>query len=164
MLDLTTMSHDAYNVVLFHDILLKGKNTLTTGGKTYEYEVMQFTGLHDKNGREVFEGDIVEYDYSWRVLTWKSWDEGMRLDHIPYEWEKRRKAVEFRDGSFTLGYEYDLSDIAGVGGPENDRKVGYLVGRYMEKKLTHGNSHEESKDFIVIGNIYENPELIEKGV
>jgi hypothetical protein len=68
---------------------------------------MQFTGLKDKNGREIFEGDIVRFD-----------------GHMNED--KFVAAIEFREGKFC------------------DSNYGWEIGKYRE----------------VIGNIYENPELL----
>ena len=73
--------------------------------------LMQFTGLHDKNGNEIYEGDIVKWEPDWV----KSFE--------------KPKSVEYRGSGFDP-FQYD-------GGGEWDAL--YCV---------------------VIGNIYENPELL----
>ena len=84
------------------------KGGLTAGEILKRFDnVMQFTGLKDKNGKEIYEGDIV----------------GSKL----YDGTKKNYVVEFKDGSFVVG----LTEL----------------GKWIE-------------DVIVIGNIYENPELL----
>jgi uncharacterized phage protein (TIGR01671 family) len=71
--------------------------------------LMQFTGLHDKNGKEIYEGDIVQHN---------NWD-------YPFE-------VFF-----------------------NQEKA-----RFVCKMRTGLTQYIDYRQIVVIGNIYENPELI----
>lgn len=80
------------------------------------YDVMQFTGLHDKNGVDVYDGDIVQ-------IIHPAWRENA--------------TVEFSDGSFIF------KQIRG----ERSCIPGWTFMR-------------EIWEVEVIGNIYENPELL----
>ena len=54
---------------------LKDLFTIRSDGKTSDdYVLMMFTGLHDKNGKEVFENDLVKRRYNTFKVLW--FDEG----------------------------------------------------------------------------------------
>ena len=78
-----------------------------------DLEVMQFTGLQDKNGKEIYEGDIVTTGTDKAMIV--GWSE--------------------RHASFVI---------------ERD---GWMFGHYFGEAF-------ESNECEVIGNIYENPELL----
>jgi uncharacterized phage protein (TIGR01671 family) len=92
--------------------------------------LMQFTGLKDKNGVEIYEGDILKCKHSF----WKT--EGEEICE-----------VGFKEGKF------GLIDGDGVDFCSFWVHVGDGTGRKYTTK---------NKLFEVIGNIYENPELLEK--
>lgn len=81
-----------------------------------EIELMQSTGLKDKNGKEIFEGDIVDYKGREAVVKW----------HGSY-------------ASFIYRFVDELQERA------SDWEPLFLACYHFE----------------VIGNIYENPELLE---
>lgn len=102
----------------------------------------QFTGLHDKNGREIYEGDImglpeqdangVKYKNRYvRVVEWVN-DGFFLLDHCMMGGEVRKYGDR-------LALEISLkSEYAGI------------ASCFEERGL----------DYTVIGNIYDNPELL----
>jgi uncharacterized phage protein (TIGR01671 family) len=99
-----------------------------------EFVVMQFTGLLDKNGREIFEGDLLR-----RPVGSRPFD---KFNFVVYE------------------VFYHENDCA-------DRHVGFQMNRTHYQGGLRGTS--DFPDFLpkntvqmeVIGNIYENPELLE---
>lgn len=86
-------------------------------------ELMQFTGLHDKNGKEIYEGDILQsYIHPEIELLHK------------IEWSEKFNGW-FAKNLNNKGKDYKTGDIQ--------------LWVYIQHNL-----------FEVIGNIYENPELI----
>ena len=92
----------------------------------YNGEPQQCTGLKNKNGKLIYEGDIV--------------DKGSRCKWI-ITWFKNRFIL-------VPDFEYKNKDKCA-----NDRECGF---KYFENNHSYAD-----KDVEVIGNIYENPELLE---
>ncbi len=98
--------------------------------------VGQFTGLKDKNGKEIYEGDIYEYK--------KSEQEKQK------DFYKTKKVVIFSCGSF--GFEEWNTD-------ENGRLRDMLS--HIPGQITNREFYYIDFDLEVIGNIYQNKELLE---
>jgi uncharacterized phage protein (TIGR01671 family) len=101
-------------------------------------EIMQYTGLHGKNGKEIYEGDIIKLKKI----------EIVSKDYIPpYDYEIIKEKGKLK----TIATYETL--IAGYDTREN-------AFRYKDKK---GNfTTLIDCDIEVLGNIYDNPELLSK--
>lgn len=100
-----------------------------------EYIIMQYTGLKDKNGKEIYEGDI--------VVRYKQWEFSTKTKLIAPVWnesrEKWRHIIKWEGAGFNLSTPYFKSNFNDLA---NDYRSGWVA-------------------YEVIGNIYENPELSE---
>jgi len=116
---LNPTSFDAFGV------MIKDWDDYREGEYFYDnaQELIQFTGLKDKNGKDIYEGDIVRIEYHNTSeicgIEWGYYSDGEYVDNVE---------------CWVAGTE-PLSDKGGLwGSPKHDYEV--------------------------IGNIYENPELL----
>jgi uncharacterized phage protein (TIGR01671 family) len=115
-------------------------------GENDHMHLMQYTGLKDKNGVEIYEGDIVKMHYFYQSL-------GANMGVV--ESEEEIVGEVFHD-------EFGWA-ITNIQGRHWEELTAYEPGE-GKSYIAHlynmdGQTHEES--FEVIGNVYENAELLE---
>lgn len=103
--------------------------------------LMQSTGLTDKNGKEIFEGDILKFNDTWSDYCYEGYVDGEIAGFNYVEIEKETTCFGFGK---TRIPESSLFNLV------NDE-------HFTFKELITDTSFE----FEIIGNIYENPELTE---
>lgn len=110
----------------------------------------QFTGLCDCKGVEIYEGDILRVKEYENQLMREFSDDGNRFDRFTLDeikGELRKEYVSpvcWEEGTFCISTKGDY----------NDMFLACLFGD-MKRSIP-------IFDFVVIGNIYDNPELLEK--
>lgn len=110
---------------------IKFKNTI----------LMQSTGLHDKNGKEIYEGDVLKFNDEWNDYCYEGYVDGS-IEGINYVEIEREKTC------FTFG-KFETSDSS-------------LLYFMRDECLSFEELITDKEfEFEIVGNIYENPELLE---
>lgn len=94
-----------------------------------DIKLLQYTGLKDKNGREIYEGDIIDIHQTVNGCNLFA----VMWDGIGFN------ARYWVNNTADRKYEYDITELLDV------------------------NVNKYDKDIEVVGNIYENKELVEDG-
>ena len=116
-------------------------------------ELMQSTGLKDCNGKELFDGDIIEFD-----------------DTICYEDESYGETNEVTGGECSVknlavvkikeGLELALEDYK-YGGDLSEDSVSELLCRIHAEYIDVVDFLSDPADFKIVGNVHENKDLLE---
>ena len=131
------------DALVFEEQLIKAtyKNGNVVKEDLKNYVLMQSTGLTDKNGKEIFEGDILKFNDEWNDYCYEGYIDGS-IEGINYV------EVERETTCFSFG-ETKISDSS----------LFYLINdeHLSFKELIE----DEGFEFEIIGNIWEDGELLD---
>jgi len=102
-----------YNCAIRNGLVVNHKDSFYQIGQETNYPIMQYTGLKDKNGKEIYEGDII-------------------------------KVFDNKNGVFKVEFK-------------NQYVGGWLL---CHEKGQVSLGARKKNDIEVVGNIYQNPELL----
>lgn len=113
-----------------------------------DWELMQFTGLKDKNGKEIYEGDII------LIPSFKTFEYSDSKKTSGYE---RKIDVKFLIEWRNLGWELKM-----LNPPKWETEYGHSHSVILNSNGNYGHL-DYWKIVFIVGNIYENPELLNNG-
>ncbi len=134
------------------DLLHNGKIEYSYGLRTFiskigkDCKLMQFTGLKDKNGKEIYEGDILIYTRKHWYCPGHPEHNNDLIDQVEVYWDEERNILSTRTFDFERlklnPNQQPYSSSGSLGNGWNDERA-------------------DENILEVIGNIYENPKLLD---
>lgn len=131
------------DALVFDEQIIKAtyKNGNVAKDDLKNYVLMQSTGLRDKNGKEIYEGDILKFNDEWDEYCYEGYVDGV-FEGVNY--------VEIEKETTCFGFGKTKIPESSLFNLVNDEHLTF-------KELITDTSFE----FEIIGNIHTNPELVE---